>query len=455
MSGIGARRAWIVLGAGLFAYVVSVFQRSSLGVTAVEATERFGATAAELSTLAVAQLVVYAAIQVPAGVLLDRLGPRAVLAAGAVLMVAGQITLALSTTIPMALLARILVGAGDAASFISALRLVAAWFPRRYVPVLSQVVGSVGQSGQIISAFPFFFLLHASDWTAAYLSAASLSLIALVVIVAIVRLPRADQAHPRLTWGQSFSDVRAAFARPGTQLGFWSHFVTAGPTNMFVLLWGFPFLSIGLGYGPTVAAAVLTLTVVTSAIAGPIVGVLTARFPLRRSSLVLAGVVAAAAVWVAVLSWPGQPPLALVLVLVIAISVAGSIAFVGMDFARTFNPPGSHGSVTGFVNVGGFTATLIMMFLIGVVLDLVIRVTGAGDAPAELYSLQSFRFAFAVQFVVGAIGVAFMLRARRRTRRRMFVEEGIEVSPLWVAVLGAWRSRRRWPRGGPPGQSVQ
>lgn len=436
-------RPWIVLGAGLVAYIVSVFQRSSLGVAAVEATDRFDVNAAALSTLAVVQLAVYALMQVPAGVLLDRLGPRAVLVGGAVLMVAGQATLALAPTIGVAIVGRVIVGAGDAASFISVLRLVAAWFDRRTVPVLSQVVGSVGQVGQIISAFPFFFLLHLWGWTPAYLSAAALSLIAALVALVVVRTPPSGDARAALTWSQSLHDVRQGFARPGTQLGFWSHFVTAGPMNMFGLLWGFPFLSIGLGYGPTLAAAVLTLTVVTGAIAGPVVGVLTARFPLRRSSLVFFGVGLAAVTWALVLGWPGIPPFWLVLLLVVVTSVSGTIAFVGMDFARTFNPPGSHGSVTGFVNVGGFTATLTMMLLIGVVLDLVDRWRGGTGAPAELYSLESFRFAFLVQYVVVGIGIAFMLHARRRTRRLLFLEEGIEVSPLWVAIVRAWRSRRR------------
>ena len=434
---MSAARPWIVLAAGVAAYIVSVTQRSSLGVAAVEATDRFGVGAAELSTLAVVQLGVYAAMQVPAGVLLDRFGPRAVLAGGAVLMTAGQVVLALATTLELALVARILVGAGDAATFISALRLVAAWFPRRLVPVLSQVVGSAGLLGQVVSSFPLLAVLHQAGWPAAYLSAAGLSVIAGVVVIAVVRLPPGDE-RPRLSWSRSLADVRAGFARPGTQLGFWSHFVTAGPTNAFMLLWGFPFLSIGLGYGPTAAGALLTVSVVASAVTGPVVGVLTARFPLRRSSLVLLSVAATTVTWAAVLLWQPAPPVWLVVLLVIVLAASGSTAFVGMDFARTFNPPGTHGSVTGFVNVGGFTAALTIMLLVGVVLD---AVSGGAGATGDLYALPAFRVAFLVPTGVAAVGVLLLLHARSRTRRRMFVEEGISVTPLRVALLRAWRRR--------------
>ena len=65
-----------MFGIAAAAYIVAVMQRSSLGVAAVEATARFDIAATGLSTLAVVQLIVYASLQIPVGVVLDRLGPR-------------------------------------------------------------------------------------------------------------------------------------------------------------------------------------------------------------------------------------------------------------------------------------------------------------------------------------------------------------------------------------------
>ena len=78
-----SRRAWLVWGVGVLAYAVAVFQRSSLGVAATFATERFGIGASVFSTFAVLQLVMYAVMQVPVGVLVDRFGPRVLVALGA------------------------------------------------------------------------------------------------------------------------------------------------------------------------------------------------------------------------------------------------------------------------------------------------------------------------------------------------------------------------------------
>ena len=146
------RRAVTVWLTGLAAYTVAVLNRTSLGVSGLDATERFGASASVLASFAVLQLLVYAALQIPVGVLVDQLGPRRLVVAGALLMAAGQLVLALADSVGLAILARVLVGAGDALTFISVLRLVAAWFPPARVPVITQLTGITGQLGQVLSA---------------------------------------------------------------------------------------------------------------------------------------------------------------------------------------------------------------------------------------------------------------------------------------------------------------
>ena len=62
--------------------------------------ERFGISAAQLSFFVVLQLVVYAGLQIPIGVLLDRYGSRALLLAGLVLMAVGQLVFAFADVVP-------------------------------------------------------------------------------------------------------------------------------------------------------------------------------------------------------------------------------------------------------------------------------------------------------------------------------------------------------------------
>src|SRR3954468_2436957 len=162
---------------GVTAYCIAVFHRASLGVAGVEAQHRFGATAAVLSLFIVLQLGVYAALQVPVGVLLDRLGSRRVIAAGAAIMGTGQLVLAESHSVGLAVLGRVLVGTGDAMTFTSVLRLAALWFPAHRVPLITQLTGLLGQAGQVAAAFPLVALLHAAGWTLSFMVAGAAGLV--------------------------------------------------------------------------------------------------------------------------------------------------------------------------------------------------------------------------------------------------------------------------------------
>ncbi|MDM4763186.1 MFS transporter [Galbitalea sp. SE-J8] len=439
---MNSRRAWVVFGVAVLAYVIAVLQRSSLGVAGVDATERFHTQALALSTLAVVQIVVYAGLQIPVGVTLDRVGPRALILAGAVVMVLGQLLVALAPGLGVAIAGRILVGAGDAMTFISAQRLVVAWFSGRRVPLVSQLLGTLGSAGQVLSAVPFALVLHGTGWTPAFLSAAACSVLAAVAVGVAVRdepAGRVERAPEPLR--AALSRLRDALRHPGTRLGFWAHFVTQSSGTVFSLLWGVPFLSIAVGLGPATASALLIVPIATGVLSGPLLGLLTARYPHRRSNVVLGIVVAMGVAWALVLAWPGIPPLPIVCLMLVAIGVGGPGSLIGFDYARTFNPQRSLGSANGIVNVGGFLASFTMMFLIGVVLDVRDAAVGGDGTPASLYALDGFRLAFGVQYLVVGAGVAFLIAERRATRRRIRADEGITVAPLWVALSRQWRRR--------------
>src|SRR5688572_19501538 len=99
----GAVAIWLV---GLAIYLLAVFHRSSLAVAGLDASERFGISAAELSTFAVLQLLIYAGMQVPVGLILDRFGSRRVMLAGLATLTLAQAGFALADTYALALVAR-------------------------------------------------------------------------------------------------------------------------------------------------------------------------------------------------------------------------------------------------------------------------------------------------------------------------------------------------------------
>jgi sugar phosphate permease len=436
---VTAPRAWLIWSIGIFSYLVAVTQRTSFGVVGLEATERFHASASAISFFTVLQLLVYAGLQIPVGVLVDRFGSRAMIAGGALLMGLGQLQLAFADSVPAGVLGRVLVGAGDAMTFISVIRLIPLWFAPARVPLLTQLTGMSGQLGQLLSVVPFAFILHTAGWTPAFLALAGFSGVAVVLVVLMLQdvppgTPKGDAAKGLRATGVSLS---RAWKQPGTRLGMWSHFTIQFSGTVFAMTWGYPFLISAQGLDAGTVASLMSLYVAGAIGAGPLIGRFVSRHPLRRSTMVLLLVAATAAAWAAVLLYPGRSPLWLLAVLIVVLAIGGPGSMIGFDFARTFNPAHRIGTATGIVNVGGFFAALMAIYLIGAVLDIL---NSTGFSRGELYGLEPFRIALCVHFLILGVGSVAMLVVRRKVRRQM-AAQGVVVPPLLQAMAQQRRAR--------------
>lgn len=297
-------RAWLIWGVGVAAYMLAVVNRSSLSAVGVDAADRFQADAATLSMFAVVQLAVYGGMQIPIGLLLDRYGARPIMVAGMALMAVGQLTMAVSPSVGVAILARALLGAGDAAIFPGVLRLVATWFPAQRGPLMSQLTGLVGQGGQLVALAPVAMLLHATTWSITFGSIAGLCVVFAILVALLIRNHPPDrQADVSVDTGtgairvvRSSIDagvgIRAAWAHPGTRLAFWSHFTAPFAGTAFILLWGVPFLTAGEGLSHAQATAVTSLYVVIGMLLGPVMGEVSRRIPHLRSRVLVLPAVA-------------------------------------------------------------------------------------------------------------------------------------------------------------------
>lgn len=421
----GAVTIWLV---ALAVYMLAVFHRSSLAVAGLAATERFDITAAQLSTFAVLQLLVYAGLQVPVGLILDRFGSRRVMLVGLLVLVAAQTGFALADTYALALVARAFVGVGDAMTFVCVLRLVNTWFISRRIPLVTQLTGVIGQVGAIAAAAPMTWSLRELGWTRSYLIAASIGVVLAAAMVVIIR----DSPEQRIVSGPplSLSTVRRSLAdsweHPGTRLGFWTHFSTQFSATTLALLWGYPFFVQGEHRSDAQAGLLLTLLVVAVMAAGPVLGWMITHHPWHRSTLVIGIVSSIVVVWTVVLAWPGTAPTWLLVLLVVVVGIGGPASMIGFDFGRSFNPASRLGAATGLINQGGFLASLLLVLGIGVVLDW--RTPGASTD----YSPEAFRWAMSCQYVFWALGLIQLTRYRVRARARLKADD----AEAWARMSG-------------------
>ena len=406
---IGQRRAWVIWLVALSVYVLAVFNRSSLGVAGLLAVDRFDISATQLALFTVLQLLVYAGMQVPVGVGLDRFGSRAMLLSGLVLMTTAQLAFAFVTSFPAAVAARAVLGAGDAMIFTSVLRLVTIWFLVRQAPMVTQLTGQAGQLGAIAAAAPLAYALNNWGWTAAFAAASSVGVVLMVAVALVVKdspYLRGDVVRIKLL--ALARSVRQVWGNPGTRLGLWSHFVSQFSVTVFSLLWGYPFLVLGQGLSPAQASGLLMVMTGWVVVSGLFLGWLVTRLPYYRSVIVLCVVAWMALVWAAVLMRSTPSPMWLLVLLVCAMGSGGPASMVGFDLARSFTPREASGRANGLVNIGGFSASLLTMAAVGLILD---RLEPAGQSA---YDLADFRVAMSVQYVFWGIGAVQVIRYRRK-----------------------------------------
>jgi MFS family permease len=365
-------RGWLIWLAAALIYLLAVFHRASFGVAGLQATERFHLGATALASFAVLQLGVYAAMQIPTGVLVDRYGPRRVLVAAVLAIGGGQLVLALADSYPMALLARGILGFGDALTFVAVLRIVAEHIPRRHYPLVATLTTAMGYVGNLAATVPLAASLGDFGWTPTFLITGIGTLAyGLIAALFIRNTPRGKEfessgpVHPRAVGAR----VTQAWRTPGTRLGFWVHFATMFAPNVLTLLWGVPYLVGGQGLSASTASALLMVFVFGSMAAGPMVGALVSKRPGVRIPLVAGYLLGALLVWALLLGTSGPQPVAVLAVCFAWLSLGGPASTIGFALARDYNPMPMVGTATGVVNVGGFTATTLTALAIGVLLQ--------------------------------------------------------------------------------------
>lgn len=444
-------RAIAVWLAALITYIVAIVGRTSMGVAGVEALDRFQINASQLAVFTAVQVGVYALAQIPTGIIIDRVGAKKTMVVGALIMALGQVIIAFSTSYPLAVIARVFIGAGDATAFLGAMRLLPAWFPLRVTPLFTQLTAGLGQLGQFISAVPFLAILHAAGWVPAFLSLSTAGLIiAIVGMIALADVPEntsavkmslrerraarkaakaagADTgvdagasapAAEKLTIGQTLKIVTT---HPVCWQGFFTHWTGLMHQCIFTLLWGMPLMMLGMGLKPSQASVVLVINTLSVIIAGPLMGMVSARTGRDRIKVVVAIAFINMVVWIAFLA-PSNPPAYWAIIVVnILMAGLGAMSNFGFDSVREEVDRKVLATGTGLANMGGFVATMLAAQGVGFLLDIA--------APDGNYTWETFRIGWLAVVGVWLIGFVGLLVAKRAAARFVAQQSRFELEP--------------------------
>ncbi|MDP2934859.1 MAG: MFS transporter, partial [Dehalococcoidia bacterium] len=149
-------------------------------------------------------------VSIPAGMLADRYGQKAIGVVSLVLMIAGAAIFALSDSLPLLGLGRAISGAGAMTLLVVAPQALAQWFADREIGIASGVFNSAVPLGVILSLNLLSVLGEGLGWRASIWASAAVSLVTLGIFVLFFSpAPRRGQPAPRPSEGL-FRAIRLA-----------------------------------------------------------------------------------------------------------------------------------------------------------------------------------------------------------------------------------------------------
>jgi MFS family permease len=315
-----------------------------------ELMRTFGIGGAELGNLTACYFYAYLLLQIPAGLLLDRFGPRKITTLAIALCAVGNFVFASADSLWLAGFGRFITGVGGAFAAVNCLKLIANWFPNRQFALMAGLMMTLAMLGAVGGQAPLSSFIQMMDWRTAmqWISVAGLGLTALFWVVVRDRSPAhfvEDNSKSTISLLETLKEV---LRNPQSWwLSIYSGLAFA-PVMVFGGLWGVSFISEAHSLDQTMSAQVISLIFIGFAAGAPVFGWFSDRLGSRK--LVMQwGTMAALAMLTTAMYAPGVnvPLLALLL---FAFGFFISSFLVCFTMIREIHVPLLAATAIGFMN---------------------------------------------------------------------------------------------------------
>lgn len=383
--------------------------RVSPSVMVEELMRDFSVGGAAIGNLSALYFYGYAGMQIPVGLMIDRFGPRRLLAVSALICGASCLLAAWSPTLEGVALGRFLIGASAAFSLVGAFAVAGQWFPPTQFALLGGLAMAAGMAGGVLGQAPVRLLVEANGWRPTVAMTAIGGLVIAVMAIAFVR----DKTRGSGGLGSVLSGLATVARNPQTWLISLAGLGANGTLLGFGGLWGVPFMGAAHGLEPAKAAFVTSLLIAGWGCGAPFFGWLSG-FMGRRRAPFLIGYAITMPSFVTLVYGPPLPTEAVAALTFLA-GFGGAAQIVCFATVREVNPPALAGTAIGIVNALVTGTGAVYQPLIGWLLDRAWSGTLVGGA--RIYTAGDYRIAFGV--LVGGLLVGLCCAfAMRETRCR-------------------------------------
>ncbi|MCX7378406.1 MAG: MFS transporter [Alphaproteobacteria bacterium] len=384
------------------AYFLSYLYRTVNAVVGPVIAAELNLSASDLGLLTSAYFIMFAGIQLPLGLALDRYGPRRVQATLLLFAAAGAAVFGLGTSLPELVAGRVLIGLGVAAGLMGALKVINLWFRAEHWPLMNGVLMAAGGLGSLVATAPAQAALGVMTWHTLFfwLSAATLAVSAFIFVV----VPEREGTRAPGTLGEQMGAI-------GTILrsrAFWRLAPLASVQQASFIaiqtLWIGPWLRDVAGQDAATRSTSMLLAAVAMTVGFLSSGIVAGALSKRGIShfATSTGAIALFTVSLAALALFGAALPLGALVWWCAFAFLGTYVIVYYPVLTQAFPLELSGRVTTCLNFLMFSTVFLFQWGIGVILDLWPRTANGGYAP------QGYAVAFGVCVAALAAGLAWM-----------------------------------------------
>ncbi|WP_064745265.1 MFS transporter [Pseudonocardia acaciae] len=196
-SSQGTRRAggtrWTIIGMVFIATSINYLDRANLGVALPYMSGELGLSKTSSGILLGAFFWTYALMQFPSGWLVDRFGPRRMLAIAVAAWSVATMLMGAATGFLVLILLRLLLGVGESPSYPSGAKVVSRWFPVHERGLAASIFDSGARAGTALSLPIIAALIAVIGWRGSFVAA---GLLGFVFVAVWLRLYRDPDEHP-------------------------------------------------------------------------------------------------------------------------------------------------------------------------------------------------------------------------------------------------------------------
>ncbi|MBS0624537.1 MAG: MFS transporter [Verrucomicrobia bacterium] len=390
-------RAWIIwlLSALFMCYKYAI--EVSPSVMTTHLMSEFNLSGAEMGNLAATYFYAYLIMQIPAGLLIDRWGPRRVTTIAIFLCGVGAWIFSIADSFFLACLGRFITGVGAAFAAVNCLKLIANWFPAKQFALMAGLMMTVGMLGAVCGQAPLSQFIAALGWRMAIsdISMAGLILSAVFLFVVRDKAPHHREVDLMPAKPNVFKNLKSVLRNPQSwYLSFYSG-LAFGPVSAFGGLWGVPFLNEAFGFTMHDAAQGASLIFLGFGVGAPILGWYSDKIG-KRKPVMFWGTLVATIALCAILYGPiTSHEIVYALLFILGFSISSFLLCFTM-MKETHNVVLAATSM-GFMNAFDALFGAFSDPLTGKVLDL--WWTGTMAEGARTFSVSAYHCALAILFV--------------------------------------------------------